>query len=106
LVATVVAAACRLFSTLRISSAAAGVYYHSVLEAAIDGAGSLWDFFLDYGLGLRCRSRHSFDRCDQKTFEIAKIDPPSNQTMKPTAPLPDNFSLFATTPCRGLSLSR
>jgi hypothetical protein len=29
-----------------------------------------------------------------------------NQPMKPTAPLRDNFSVFATTPCRGLSLSR
>jgi len=31
---------------------------------------------------------------------------PPNQTMKPTAPLRSNFSVFATTPCRGLSLSR
>jgi len=30
----------------------------------------------------------------------------SNQSMKPTAPLRSNFSLVATTPCRGLSLSR
>jgi hypothetical protein len=30
----------------------------------------------------------------------------SNQSMKPTAPLQRNFSVFATTPCRGLSLSR
>jgi hypothetical protein len=30
----------------------------------------------------------------------------SNQSMKPTAPLRGNFSVFATTPCRGLSLSR
>src|SRR5437016_2304435 len=29
-----------------------------------------------------------------------------NHSMKPTAPLGYNFSLFATTPCRGLSLSR
>jgi hypothetical protein len=31
---------------------------------------------------------------------------PSNQSMKPTAPLRGNFSVFAMTPCRGLSLSR
>jgi hypothetical protein len=31
---------------------------------------------------------------------------PSNQSMKPTAPLQYNFSVFVTTPCRGLSLSR
>jgi hypothetical protein len=31
---------------------------------------------------------------------------PSNQSMKPTAPWRYNFSVFATTPCRGLSLSR
>ncbi len=30
----------------------------------------------------------------------------SNQSMKPTAPLRCNFRLVATTPCRGLSLSR
>lgn len=30
----------------------------------------------------------------------------SNQPMKPTAPLRENFSVLATTPCRGLSLSR
>ena len=30
----------------------------------------------------------------------------SNQSMKPTAPLRYNFTVFATTPCRGLSLSR
>ena len=31
---------------------------------------------------------------------------PSNQSMKPTAPLVNKFSVFAMTPCRGLSLSR
>jgi hypothetical protein len=30
----------------------------------------------------------------------------SNQSMKPTAPPRNAFSVFATTPCRGLSLSR
>jgi steroid delta-isomerase-like uncharacterized protein len=30
----------------------------------------------------------------------------SNQSIKPTSPLRDNFSVLATTPCRGLSLSR
>jgi uncharacterized membrane protein len=29
-----------------------------------------------------------------------------NQTMKPTAPFRSNFTVLATTPCRGLSLSR
>ncbi len=28
----------------------------------------------------------------------------SNQSMKPTAPFRNKFSVFATTPCRGLSL--
>ena len=31
---------------------------------------------------------------------------PPNQSMKPTAPLRNEFSVFATTPCRGLSLFR
>jgi predicted enzyme related to lactoylglutathione lyase len=30
----------------------------------------------------------------------------SNQSMKPTAPLEDKFSLFSTARCRGLSFSR
>jgi hypothetical protein len=30
----------------------------------------------------------------------------SNQSMKPTAPFRDKLSQLATTPCRGLSLSR
>ncbi len=34
------------------------------------------------------------------------VVPASNQLMKPTAPLRCNFSVFATTPCRGLSPSR
>jgi hypothetical protein len=32
--------------------------------------------------------------------------PESNQSMKPTAPEQTTASVFATTPCRGLSLSR
>jgi hypothetical protein len=36
----------------------------------------------------------------------AKPDERPNQSMKPTAPPRNNFSVFATTPCRGLSLSR
>ena len=37
-----------------------------------------------------------------------RMKPPaaSNHSMKPTAPLRSNLSMFATTPCRGLSLSR
>ena len=31
---------------------------------------------------------------------------PSNQSMKPTPPLRGKFSVLATAPCRGLSLSR
>jgi hypothetical protein len=34
------------------------------------------------------------------------VVPASNQSMKPTAPDRNAFSVFATTPCRGLSLSR
>ncbi len=36
-----------------------------------------------------------------------RVDPSaSNQSMKPTAPFRNESSVFATTPCRGLSLSR
>jgi hypothetical protein len=41
-------------------------------------------------------------RLDQHLWHVKA----SNQPMKPTAPLRGNFSVFATTPCRGLSLSR
>ena len=41
--------------------------------------------------------------CSHRTIMRANS---SNQEMKPTAPLRNNFSVFATTPCRGLSLSR
>jgi|ERR1041385_1687237 hypothetical protein len=34
------------------------------------------------------------------------FDQKSNQAMKPTAPRRNKYSVFATTPCRGLSLSR
>ena len=34
------------------------------------------------------------------------VPPRSNQSMKPAALLQENFSVIATTPCRGLSLSR
>jgi hypothetical protein len=42
------------------------------------------------------------------TQRIPHSTPPRspNQPMKPTAPLRRNLSVFATTPCRGLSLSR
>ena len=33
-------------------------------------------------------------------------DGSSNQSMMPTAPLRNKFSVFAMIPCRGLSLSR
>jgi hypothetical protein len=36
---------------------------------------------------------------------VSPADRSSNQSMKPKAPLQDNFSVFATTTCRGLSLS-
>src|SRR5438093_11676955 len=41
-----------------------------------------------------------------KSYREPNTDPSSNQSMKPTAPLRSKFSVFATTPCRGLSPSR
>jgi hypothetical protein len=38
----------------------------------------------------------------QMRFQLRK---PSNQSMKPTPPFRNAFTVFATTPCRGLSLS-
>jgi hypothetical protein len=37
---------------------------------------------------------------------VIRLRNTSNRSMKPAAPLRYNFSVFATTPCRGLSLSR
>jgi len=42
----------------------------------------------------------------QQLFEAELRRFSSNQSMKPTAPLRNKFSLFATTPCHGLSLFR
>jgi hypothetical protein len=47
--------------------------------------------------------RISFDDFDRNKILFPKS---SNQSMKPTAPFRNKFSVFATTPCRGLSLSR
>jgi hypothetical protein len=52
----------------------------------------LCDFHI---LGARGHSRYR----DMEQFR-------PNQEMKPTAPLHCKFTVFATTPCRGLSLSR
>ncbi len=39
-------------------------------------------------------------------IDIGVASRTSNHSMKPTAPLRSNFSVFAMTPCRGLSPSR
>jgi hypothetical protein len=44
------------------------------------------------------------DFADYRSCAMISMRP--NQSMKPTAPLQYNFSVFATTLCRGLSLSR
>jgi hypothetical protein len=43
--------------------------------------------------------------CDSPRQAAPSTNTP-NQSMKPTAPYRNAFSVFATTPCRGLSLSR
>jgi hypothetical protein len=47
-----------------------------------------------------------FARSDSSIRVLSSQPHTSNQSMKPTAPLRCNFGVFATTPCRGLSLSR
>jgi hypothetical protein len=42
-------------------------------------------------------------KISDSVFSLAKA---SNRSMKPTAALQNKFSVFATTPCRGLFLSR
>ncbi len=39
-------------------------------------------------------------------YTLTMYPPRANQSMKPTAPLRNHLSVFATIPCRGLSLSR
>ncbi len=55
---------------------------------------------------LKISELKSRDRPDCVSAVILTDTKLSNQPMKPTAPLRSNFSVFATTPCRGLSLSR
>jgi hypothetical protein len=54
------------------------------------------------GGGIADRCQIVVDCCLRR-MSLARA---SNQSMKPTAPWRNNFSVFATTPCRGLSLSR
>ena len=58
--------------------------------------------FFDHGY-IRGFYRNSVHDIDAHEFLPRQS---SNQTMKPTAPLRNKFSVLATTPCRGLSLSR
>jgi hypothetical protein len=44
------------------------------------------------------------DFADYRSCAMISMRP--NQSMKPTTPLRNNFSVFAMTPCRGSSLSR
>jgi len=41
-----------------------------------------------------------------RVISIRRLHKASNQSMKPTAPFRNNLNIIATTPCRGLSLSR
>src|SRR5436309_8699568 len=51
---------------------------------------------------IRRTVSHFFCRLRQRFLHV--LHP--NQPMKPTAPFGNKFSVFATTPCRGLSPSR
>jgi hypothetical protein len=47
------------------------------------------------------------DRATEASLVITDLaHKASNQSMKPTGPFQSNLSVFTTTPCRGLSLSR
>jgi uncharacterized membrane protein YphA (DoxX/SURF4 family) len=54
---------------------------------------------LDYSVFTASCAAFCFLQCNESAMR-------PNQSMKPTAPLQNKFSVFATTPCRGLSLSR
>src|SRR2546425_8800124 len=78
----------------------------AVLEsAAIRGQnrGCVWkDYPVSGETGNHCHKRLA------NYYQVMRLIPhePSNETMKPTAPLQTKSSVFATTPCRGLSLYR
>jgi hypothetical protein len=61
-------------------------------------------------IGLRNNHRsnrpHLDSRIISRSISTGRVQRRPNQPMKPTAPLRYNFSEIATTPCRGLSLSR
>ena len=66
---------------------------------------NLWAPILAHGISdTLCRASVVYGLGELKRKRHEHIG--SNQTMKPTAPLRNAFSVFATTPCRGLSLSR
>src|SRR5204863_5202885 len=75
----------------------------------IDAAVSFWSEtrgkeFLGVAKALQEKLRDS----EKKKAQDEKRSPPvgPNHSMKPTAPWRNKFSVFATTPCRGLSPSR
>ena len=63
----------------------------------IDSGPDFYFGFLAASLSQQCSGAGSHCELPRK---------PSNQSMKPTAPLRCTFSVLATTPCRGLSPSR
>ena len=64
--------------------------------------GSLFVYFQDmHSVRSRCMPR----ALPQKNFIVLQ-HATSNQSMKPTAPFRNKSSVFATTPCRGLSFHR
>jgi hypothetical protein len=80
-------------------SATRALHSLTLLSVVVDGCG-LWDPRLSFASYFTPSSAADSHVC----YFVESSS--SNQPMKPTAPLLENFSVFATTPCRGLSLSR
>jgi hypothetical protein len=71
-----------------------------------DASNNLPPYTHVYVLGTWRDVEDLLNRYHENFDKVTPAPQTSNQTMKPTAPFRCKFSVFATTPCRGLSLSR
>jgi catechol 2,3-dioxygenase-like lactoylglutathione lyase family enzyme len=80
--------------------------YGRVIMMIVPGADDIQLYQPTHKLAQSLEHRQSRHRLIGLTYEMSLATKPSNRSIRPTALFRSDFSVFATTPCRGLSLSR
>ncbi len=70
----------------------------------MNGKFSMTSLFQELAMSVSATSTFVFEANHSRCRDMEPFHP--NQSMKPTAPSASDFSVFATDPARGLSLSR